>query len=72
MYRQEGITEADIASAAPLSAERRRAIGRSLGKKAVVSETVDPRLLGGIRILIDDELLIDATASRRLADMFQP
>ncbi len=40
------------------------------GKKPLWEETVDPAMLGGIRILIDDELLIDASARRRLDRMF--
>lgn len=44
--------------------------GRCGGKKPVWEETIDPSLLGGIRILIDDETLIDASARRRLDRMF--
>lgn len=64
---KEGAVAADVQSASPLRAGVRQSIERVLGKKAVMTESVDPRLLAGLRILIDEETLIDATARRRLA-----
>lgn len=69
---KDGVVAADIQSASPLRTSVRQSIERVLGKKAVITEAVDPRLLAGIRILIDEETLIDATARRRLATLFQP
>lgn len=43
--------------------------GRCGGKKPVWEETIDPSLLGGMRVLIGDETLIDASARRRLDRM---
>lgn len=71
MRTQEGVVSVTIESAAPLTAHTRRAIGHALGKKTVIAEIANPRLLGGVRVLIDEETLIDATASRRLATLFQ-
>lgn len=72
MERQrEGVVAADVQSASPLGKNALRTMERALGKKAVIAETVDPRLLGGVRVLIDEETLIDATALRRLATLFQ-
>lgn len=66
MRRQEGVVTADVASAAPLTDAQRRTVSRTLGPKVALTEHVDSGLLAGIRILIDEETLIDATAARRL------
>ncbi|MBI4086581.1 F0F1 ATP synthase subunit delta [Candidatus Kaiserbacteria bacterium] len=39
--------------------------------KAWIEEKVRPELLAGVRILVDDETLVDASAKRRLAQMFR-
>lgn len=70
MRRQEGIIAAEVHSAAPLSAEKRRAIKLALGKKALITQTINPHLLAGVRILINEDILIDATARRRLTALF--
>lgn len=72
MRKQKGMVSATIESAAPVTVQTRRAIGHALGKKTVIAEIADPRLLAGVRILIDEEMLIDATALRRLTTLFQP
>lgn len=66
----QGLHKVAVASASPLSSKIKIDIERALEKKPLWEETVDPALLGGIRILIDDELLIDASARRRLDRMF--
>ncbi|TSD03684.1 MAG: hypothetical protein Greene071436_266 [Parcubacteria group bacterium Greene0714_36] len=70
MRREKGGVAVAIESAAPLSGARRREVGRALGAKAVITEAVNPRLLAGMRIIIDEETLIDATAQRRLQLLF--
>lgn len=40
------------------------------GGKVWIEEKVRPELLAGVRILVDDETLIDATGARRLAQIF--
>ena len=40
------------------------------GGKAWLTERLRPELLAGVRILIDDETLIDASGKRRLAEIF--
>lgn len=59
-----------VASASPLQPAVKKEIEEALVKKPLWEEKIDPALLGGIRILIDDELLIDASARRRLDRMF--
>ena len=70
LRREKGGVAVAIKSAAPLSAARRRAVGRTLGAKAVITATVNPHLLAGTRIIIDEETLIDATAQHRLQMLF--
>ena len=46
-------------------------IEKIIGRKIYFSPKVNPSLLGGIKILVDDELLIDASARRQIEKMFQ-
>ncbi len=67
----QGLHKVSVASASPLTPELKKDIAAALEKKPLWEETVDPAMLGGIRILIDDELFIDASARRRLDRMFR-
>jgi len=67
----QGLQKVSVASASPLTPELKKEIAATLDKKPLWEETVDPALLGGIRILIDDELLIDASARRQVERMFR-
>lgn len=59
-----------VASVSPLTPAVKKEIEAALEKKPVWEEKIDPSLLGGMRVLIDDEFLIDASARRRLNRMF--
>ncbi len=67
----QGLHKVAVTSASPLTPELKKDIAATLAQKPLWQEIVDPAMLGGIRILIDDELLIDATARRRLDQMFR-
>lgn len=58
-YRGEVIAE--VTSAVPLTDEERNAISERLreitGKKVILSDKVDPSIIGGLRIVIRDKLL---------------
>ena len=41
-----------------------------LGKHIHIEETTNSNLLGGLKILIDGEILIDASAQRQMKDLF--
>lgn len=43
---------------------------REIIPNAVISEEANPRLLAGMRILVGDSVLIDATALRKLETLF--
>ncbi|MEK7098985.1 MAG: F0F1 ATP synthase subunit delta [Patescibacteria group bacterium] len=70
MRRKRGIRAAEVETPAPLSPSHRRSIERALGSKAIITEKINPLLLAGVRMVIDEETLIDATASRRLEILF--
>ena len=70
MRRRQGIHMAEVETPAPLSTARRRSIERALGSKAIITEKINPLLLAGVRMVIDEEILIDATAHRRLTTLF--
>jgi F0F1-type ATP synthase delta subunit len=65
-----GLRKVSVTSASPLPPRTKKDIEAALGTGALWEEAVDPAILGGVRILVDDELLIDATARRRLDRMF--
>lgn len=68
----EGADDAEIASAFPLEgqqlAELVAALERKFGKKLQPSVTVDPSLIGGVRVRVGDEVL-DSSVRARLAQM---
>ncbi len=65
-----GVRKVSIESAAPMSERLKKEIGEIMGKKIVVEEKTRPDLLAGIKILVDDELLIDASARRQIERIF--
>jgi F0F1-type ATP synthase delta subunit len=65
-----GIKKVEVESAAGLGAFLKREISRLAGGKIYFKESVKPELLGGLAILIDEEILIDASVKRRLEVMF--
>lgn len=71
VLRESGMRKVRIESAAPVSERLKKEIGGILGKKLVVEEETHPELLAGIKILVDNELLIDASAKRQLEKIFQ-
>src|SRR3989344_4765649 len=67
---EEGIQKIYIESASPLSKNSREEIESALGKKVLINEKVRPNLLAGVRIILNEEILIDATGTQRLAKIF--
>ena len=72
LLADQGLQKVSVTSASPLAPAVKKEIAATLEKKPLWEETVDPSMLAGIRILIDDELLIDASARRRLDRIFHP
>ena len=65
-----GMRKVVVESAAPLSPEARREIKKTFGVRAAMREALNPSLMAGVAILIDDEILIDASARRQLDRLF--
>jgi F-type H+-transporting ATPase subunit delta len=67
--RRQGVTHANVTSAAPLSADETRAITQRLeqstGDRIELDATVDPTLLGGLVVRVGDRL-IDGSVRGRL------
>ncbi|OHA03586.1 MAG: hypothetical protein A3J58_00395 [Candidatus Sungbacteria bacterium RIFCSPHIGHO2_02_FULL_52_23] len=59
-----------VTSASPLTAAVKKEIEAVLTRKPMWEEKIDPAILGGMRILVDDETMIDASARSRLDRMF--
>ena len=70
VLQENGVRKVRIESASPVSGQLKKEIGDILGKKVQIEETVNPRLLAGVKILVDDELLIDASAQRQVEKIF--
>ncbi len=70
--KNSGRSEIAVESAAKLDQKYRRELAHMFGEHALIRETVSPDLIAGARILVDDELLIDATGRKVLRDMFTP
>lgn len=71
VLRESGMRKVKIESAAPVSGRLKKEIGGILGKKILIEERTSPELFAGIKILVDNELLIDASAKRQLERIFQ-
>ena len=74
LYRYEkGIINAEVVSAVPMSAEWKAGLAAAFaktGKSIEFTESVDPSLLGGLRVKVGDQL-IDATLRRKLNELKQ-
>ncbi|MEK7541526.1 MAG: F0F1 ATP synthase subunit delta [Patescibacteria group bacterium] len=68
--RAQGASKVRIESAMRVSAELRAKIRGILGAKIYFTEVENAGLLAGVKILIDDELLIDASGLRQIERMF--
>lgn len=59
-----------VESVSPVNSALRKEIERAVGGKTWWQEKINPELLAGIRILINDETLIDASGKRQVEKMF--
>jgi F0F1-type ATP synthase delta subunit len=64
--KARGMVKVTLESASALPAAVKKEIEKALGKPIELIETIEPKLLAGLRILLDDRILIDASALRRL------
>lgn len=67
--RESDLRKVKIESASPLSSKVRSEIKDIFKKDIYLEEEINPKLLAGLRILVDEELFIDASAKRRIGEM---
>jgi F0F1-type ATP synthase delta subunit len=46
-------------------------VKKKVGENSGITEVVDPKVLGGVRILINDEIVIDGTLKTRIQKMVE-
>ena len=70
-FKKSGMHKVDVEMAAQAPASLKKDIESALGKSIVLKEIMNPAVIGGIKILIDDEVLVDASIRTQLDRMFQ-
>ena len=68
--KNEGKKKVVVQSASALSKNIKKEIVDILGKKILYAESIKRNLGAGIKILIDDEVLVDATARGQISKLF--
>lgn len=68
--REHGIKKALITVSKPMTKEEKQKVGAAFGEDTELEVAVEPEIIGGMKIMIDD-LLIDASLKRRLEDLKQ-
>lgn len=58
-----------VTSARALDRSVLKQIGEKVGKNSRIQEVIDPWVLGGMKVLINDELVIDGTLKTRIMRM---
>lgn len=69
-FKDAGVKKVDVESASPLSAAVKKEIEAALGGDIFLREKITPGLLAGMKLLVDDETLIDASAEAQLKKLF--
>lgn len=69
-FRKEGISKVVAETAGEAPSSIKKDIEEALHKKVDLVSSVNPGIIGGIKILIDDETLIDASVKTQLNKLF--
>lgn len=69
--RGKGVSKIEVELASETSASLAKDIEKALNRKIIFSARKNMDILGGIKILIDEETLIDASARTQVAKIFQ-
>ena len=70
VLQKKGMRSVRIETATPASEKIKQEIHAMLGKNIHIEAVTNPHLLGGITILVDDEILIDASVKRQFENLF--
>lgn len=68
--RNKKIKKIELESASAVSRGVKKDIRDALGGEILFQEKINPRILAGVRIIVDGELLIDASAKTQLDKIF--
>ena len=71
VLRKKGMRSVRIETASPASEKIKKEIHGMLGKNIRIEAITNPDVLGGITIVVDDEILIDASVRRQMENMFR-
>lgn len=69
--QKEGMRSVRVETVDGVSEKLKNEIHAILGKHIYIEEVANPDLLGGVKILIDGEILIDASARRQMEGLFR-
>ena len=69
--RSEGLTKVDLTTADKASVKIKTELKKKLGERLEIDEKIDPNVLGGIKLIINDEYLIDGTFQSRVERLHQ-
>ncbi|MDD5050178.1 MAG: F0F1 ATP synthase subunit delta [Candidatus Pacebacteria bacterium] len=67
---KNGLTKVEVESAYPLTAKTRKEIEGIFKDKVLLEEKVNPRLIAGIRILLNNSVFIDSSALKHINNLF--
>ena len=67
---KRGLYKVELISPVKVSPRIKEEIEKTLDKKIDFIEKIDPAAYAGLKILVEDELLIDATAKTQIEKMF--
>ncbi len=70
--KKEGLRKVDIESVDPISGKVKGEIEDALGSKIVFTEKINPKLIAGISLLIDDSTYVDASARAVINRIYNP
>ncbi len=68
-YKKQGIHSVRLETVVPATEKLKDQIHAILGKNINFEEVVNHHLLGGVKILVDNEILIDASAKHHIDTM---
>lgn len=69
--KEAGLKKVEVETASS-SKTMQRELKEILGKNILIKERVNPEILAGLKILINDEILVDASAKAQINRMFAP
>lgn len=69
--KKQRVRSVRLETASPATDQIKKEIRASLGKNIHITEVVNKDILGGAKILIDDEILIDGSVRTQIEELFK-